>query len=102
MKTVLFKPDIEDLVEWPVILVNVGKLLSCWEARQLHEVGPVGHWPSSKRAGIEEFLDEKGGAINVPRAGIHMQHFPALGGRSAASLLRPSSRSSMEGTAPGI
>ncbi|WP_431189936.1 plasmid fertility inhibition factor family protein [Cupriavidus oxalaticus] len=75
VKAVLFKPDIDDLVEWPVILVNAGKLLSCWE-RDSYIVGPVGHWPSSKRAGIEEFLDEKGGAINVPRAGIHMQEFP--------------------------
>ncbi|WP_410054275.1 plasmid fertility inhibition factor family protein [Cupriavidus sp. BIC8F] len=75
VRAVLFKPDIEDLVEWPVIPVNVGKLLSCWE-RDSYIVGPVGHWPSSKRAGIVAFLDERGGAINVPRAGIHMQQFP--------------------------
>ncbi|WP_411860284.1 plasmid fertility inhibition factor family protein [Cupriavidus sp. TA19] len=72
VRAVVFKPDIEDLVEWPVIVVCAGKLLSCWE-RDSYIVGPVGHWPSSKRAGIEEFLNEEGGAINVPRAGIYMQ-----------------------------
>lgn len=71
VRAVLFKPDIEDLVEWPVVLVNAGKLFSCWE-RDSYIVGPVGQWPASKRAGIEEFLDAEGGAINVPRAGIHM------------------------------
>lgn len=69
---VLFKPELEDTVNWPIVCVSTEKLLACWERNALI-VGHVGCWPREKLAGIQSFLDPSGGPVYAPRIGINLR-----------------------------
>ncbi|MGP8431808.1 plasmid fertility inhibition factor family protein [Paraburkholderia fungorum] len=67
-----FKRSHEHAAGYTVVLVDVERLMGCFERDQL-VIGRPTEWTETKREGIRQFLDPKEGACEMPVVGFSIR-----------------------------
>jgi hypothetical protein len=67
-----FKCSRENVAGYSVVMVDVERLMACFE-RDPFVIAPPAEWSKEKREGIRQFLDPEGGAPDMPVVGFSIR-----------------------------